>query len=112
MDQSTPPPIVSQEPEHWHIDKKVPLALVYLLVGQFLCGVIVAVNMFGQVNNQDKRITSIENQRVSERLVTLESQMSDTKALLQRVDANTLRLLERGSTTTTVYRNGVSSPTQ
>ena len=95
MDSKRPP--IQQEDDHrWHIDRKVPLALVYLLVGQFLCGVVLAVNMFSQVNGQDKRITNIENQRVSERLVTLESQMSDTKALLQRVDSNLLRLLERG----------------
>ena len=95
--QNTPRP--SEEDHRWHIDRKVPLALVYLLIGQFLCGVVLAVNMFSQVAGQDKRITNIENQRVSERLVTLESQMSDTKALLQRVDSNLLRLLERGSLT-------------
>ena len=82
---------------HWHIDRKVPLALVYLLVAQFIGGVIFASNLLSQIGNQEKRISIIENQRVSERLVTLESQMADTKALLQRVDTNLLRLVERGA---------------
>lgn len=82
--------------DHWHIDRKVPLALVYLLVGQFIGGVVFASNLMSQQANQEKRITVIENQRVTERLVSLESQMADTKALLQRVDANLMRLVERG----------------
>lgn len=84
----------------WKLDRHVPLALVYLLIGQFLGGVWIASSMFNQVGQQEKRISFIENQRVSERLVTLESQMADTKALLQRVDSNLLRLVERGNART------------
>lgn len=82
---------------HWHIDRKVPLALVYLLMAQFLGAVWFASNIVSKIDGQDKRLSVIENQRVSERLVTLESQMADTKALLQRVDTNLLRLVERGA---------------
>lgn len=82
---------------HWHIDRKVPLTLVYLLLAQFIGGVIFASNLLNQISNQEKRISFIENQRVSERLGTLESQMVGTKALLQRMDTNLLRLVERGA---------------
>lgn len=89
---------VQDKPDkHWQLDRKVPLALVYLLMAQFLGAVWFASNSLAQINNQEKRILVIENQRVSERLVTLESQMADTKALLQRVDSNLQRLVERGA---------------
>lgn len=91
------PPSPNEEDRRWHIDRKVPLALIYMLIGQFIFGVVIAVNMYGQVANQEKRLSMIEAQRGSERLLTLESQMADAKALLQRVDANLLRLIERGS---------------
>jgi hypothetical protein len=97
MNMRSPSPHQDDPDRHWHLDRKVPLALVYLLVGQFLGGVVFASNLMSQQANQEKRITVIENQRVSERLVSLESQMADTKALLQRVDTNLLRLVERGS---------------
>lgn len=83
--------------KQWHIDRKVPLALVYLLVGQFIGAVMFFGNMMSQVSAQERRITAIESQKVSERLVTLESQMADTKSLLQRMDGNVMRLVERGS---------------
>lgn len=80
----------------WRIDKHIPLALVYLLIAQFLGGVWMAAQVLNKVESQDKRITIMENQRVSERLVSLESQMGDTKSLVQRMDANIIRLIERG----------------
>ena len=84
------------EENRWRIDKHIPLALVYLLIAQFLGATWMAAQVLGKIDSQEKRISVIENQRVSERLVTLESQMGDTKSLVQRVDANLQRLIERG----------------
>ena len=81
----------------WEIDRRVPLALIYLLVAQFIGAILFFGNLMAQVSAQDKRITFIEGQKVSERLVTLESQMVDTKGLLMRMDGNLMRLVERGA---------------
>lgn len=81
----------------WHLDRTVPLALIYLLIGQFVIGVWVVSRLFSNVESQDKRITVIEQQKVSERLMTLESQMADTKQVLYQVNSNVLRILERQS---------------
>lgn len=97
MNTRAPSPKQDDPERHWHLDRKVPLALVYLLIGQFLGAVVFASNLTSQQTNLEKRLMVIENQRVSERLVSLESQMADTKALLQRVDTNLLRLVERSS---------------
>lgn len=87
----------TSDDNRWRIDKHVPLALVYLLVAQFLGATWMAAQVLGKIESQERRITVIEAQRVGERLVSLESQVADTKSLLQRVDANLLRLIERGS---------------
>jgi hypothetical protein len=79
----------------WHVDRNIPLALIYLLLGQFIVGVWVVSRLFSNVESQDKRIAVIEQQKVSERLMTLESQMQDTKQVLYQVNSNVLRILER-----------------
>ena len=77
----------------WHINREVPLALIYLLAAQFFGGLIFANTLYNQVSDHDRRILVVESQKVSERLVTLESQMLDSKLLLQRLDTNMILLI-------------------
>lgn len=78
----------------WHVEKGIPLALIYMLAAQFVVGVWIASQAFTQLENNNARITALEQQRVSERLATLESQMVDSKQLLNNVNLNVLRMLE------------------
>jgi predicted nucleic acid-binding Zn finger protein len=66
---------------NWHLDKKVPI-----YVG--------AIKTRGDDN--ERRISALESQKVSERLSSVEAQLTDAKSLLLRMDSKIDRLNERG----------------
>jgi hypothetical protein len=81
--------------ENWHLDKKVPIALLVALCLQFGGMAMYVSSLKFATDNNDRRISVLESQKVSERLASLESQVSDTKALLNRMDAKIDRINER-----------------
>lgn len=84
-----------RQKESWHVDKQVPLALILALVVQFVGLVLYMGALANRTGENERRITLLEAQRISERLATLESQLGDTKALLLRVDTKIDRLANK-----------------
>lgn len=81
--------------EAWHLDKKVPIVLIFAILVQFV-GLMMFVNdVSSQGKESARRIATLESQRVSERLTSLEAQMGDTKALLLRMESKIDRLADR-----------------
>lgn len=81
--------------DSWHRDKRVPLALIFTLVLQF-AGIIAYVSRIeAQGADNERRISALEAQKISERLAALESRVGDAKALLLRVEAKIDRISER-----------------
>ncbi len=80
---------------HWHLDKKVPLAMIFAMVVQFATAMYFIASVKAQGDESVRRISILESQKVSERLAGLEAQVTATNALLLRVDATMQRLIER-----------------
>lgn len=84
----------SEEKPKWHIEKGVPLALVYMMAAQLAGGVWFAAAVFKEVESNTRRITTVEQQRVSERLATLEAQMTHNASLLVSLNTSISRVIE------------------
>lgn len=78
----------------WHLDRKVPIGII--LAGLMVAAGVVASNRDteNRLTGHDKEIAVIAAQRLSERVTTLESQMIDVRASLQRIEAKLDRLVE------------------
>lgn len=81
--------------DHWTLDKKVPVAIILVIVGQFFGGLWFASKLDSRVEDQDKRLLKAEAQigtidrdarEASGRLIRLEEKMSAMLAILQRVE--------------------------
>jgi hypothetical protein len=87
-----------QSPDNnWHLDKKVPIALIFVILAQFGSVLLYVGSIKSKGDDNERRITALEGQKVSERLSSLEAQMSDAKALLIRIDDKVTRAGERSS---------------
>ena len=84
------------EDSQWHLDKKVPIALILALVVQFAGMVLFVGQVKSQGDENTRRISVLEAQKVGERLSALEAQIVDAKALLVRIDDRMTRRDERG----------------
>ena len=82
-------------PDHWTLDKKVPVAIIVVLVGQFLGGLWFISKLDSRLEDQDKRLLKAEAQigvidkdarEAGGRLIRLEEKMSAMLAILQRVE--------------------------
>lgn len=83
------------EKESWHLDKRVPIALIVTLILQF-CGVVFYVSRIeAQGQDNERRISVLEEQKISERLAALESQVGDVKQYLDRMEGKLDRIAER-----------------
>lgn len=87
------------EGRHWSLDRRVPIALIWTILAQTSLAIWWARGQQANVESALQRLTLLEAQRagdrVGERLSTVESQMSDAKDLLRRIDDRTQRLVER-----------------
>lgn len=83
--------------ESWHLDKKVPIVLLMALVGQFAGMAMFVGSVKSQGDENTRRISALEAQKVGERLSSLEAQVIDAKALLIRIDDRMTRRDERNS---------------
>lgn len=81
--------------ENWHLDKRVPIALIATMLIQF-AGIVMYVSAINsRTLENERRISNLESQKIGERLAAVESQMVDAKALLLRVETKIDRISER-----------------
>lgn len=85
--------------EHWHLDKKVPITLLMVLIAQFGGMAMYVAGLKNQSDENTRRITTLEVQiqKIPERLASLEAQMTDTRSTLNRIESKVDRLNERTS---------------
>lgn len=92
--------------ERWHVSKAVPVTLIVGLLANTMLGVWMARGLVADLHetrrdvaDTTRRVTALESirstERVSERLAVVESQVTDTKAAILRVEANVQKLVER-----------------
>lgn len=79
----------------WHLDRKVPIALIVVLVGQVVAGIYFASRLQTQVEQHDRRIAvlevtdarmSEETRRISEYLARMDERLQAQTAILRRVE--------------------------
>ena len=82
-------------PDHWTLDKKVPVAIILVIIGQFVGGLWFMSKLDSRVEDQDRRLLRAEAQigsidkdarEAGGRLIRLEEKMSAMLAILQRVE--------------------------
>ncbi len=63
---------------HWHLDKRVPIALIVTIMLQCGAGIWWGATMAARLDNQERRIESLENrgQKMSESFSNMNNQMS------------------------------------
>lgn len=86
--------------EAWHLDKKVPVAIIVVLIGQFLLGLWFIAKLDSKVEEQAARLAKTEAQvsvidrearEFGNRIVRIEEKTSSMLTILQRVE----RLIDR-----------------
>ena len=79
----------------WHLDKKVPIALIVVLVGQAVTGIWLAARLQNQVEDHDRRLVGLEGsqsrmsdeaRRISEYLARMDERLQAQTAILRRVE--------------------------
>jgi low affinity Fe/Cu permease len=84
----------------WHLDKKVPVAIIVVLIGQFLLGLWFIAKLDSKVEEQAARLAKTEAQvsvidrearEFGNRIVRIEEKTSSMLTILQRVE----RLIDR-----------------
>lgn len=79
----------------WHLDRKVPIALIFVLAGQLAMGVWVAGKLQSQVETHDRRIIALEAtdarmgdeaRRISEAIARLDERLQAQTAILRRLE--------------------------
>lgn len=86
---------MEKEDGNWHLDKKVPIALLMALVIQFGATMVSIGGVKSQGEENTRRISALESQRVSERLSSLEAQVVATTLAVSKMDGKLDRLVER-----------------
>lgn len=81
--------------ENWHLDKRVPIALIATMLIQFAGIVMYVSTINSRTVENERRISVLESQKIGERLAAVESQMVDAKALLFRVEQKIDRMADR-----------------
>lgn len=88
-------PPAKADPEAWHLDKKVPIALIVVLVAQFLGGLWFMARLDARVEEQAARLSKTEAQISSidreardfgTRIARIEEKSSAMLAILQRLE--------------------------
>lgn len=87
--------MIKNDDNHWHLDKKVPLALIFAMVIQFGIAMMFIANVWAKGEENSRRITIVEAQKIGERIAGLEAQVQGQNSLLLRMDSTMQRMLER-----------------
>lgn len=91
---------MSEKPQtdHWSLDKRIPIAMIWTIAIQTAVGVWWASEQAALNREQSRRLDTLEAarnaDRVSERMATLEAQMTDVRAAVLRIDERTRIQLE------------------
>jgi low affinity Fe/Cu permease len=81
--------------ESWHLDKKVPVAIIVVLIGQFLLGLWFIAKLDSKVEEQASRLAKTEAQIMTidrearefgNRIVRIEEKSSAMLTILQRLE--------------------------
>lgn len=78
----------------WHLDKRVPIALIVALAVHLMSSIWFAGQFVQRQENQERRLSLIEQQNISGRLASLESQVSDVKTGVTKIDGKLDRIIE------------------
>lgn len=79
--------------EHWHLDKRVPLALIFAIFLQTATVFWWASDINGRVNSLERSQALVNGDR--DRLVRVEEKLEGTKELLVSIDKRLERMEER-----------------
>lgn len=83
---------------HWHLDKRVPIAIILTMVGQLGMGLIVGTLMWAQIKENAKDISIMTS--VQHQVIRIQSDVSHMKDNIDRmtnaVDRLTQELKENG----------------
>lgn len=85
--------MIMTKPQNWHLDKKVPITILIVLIGNIFYCVWFAAKA-------DSRLATLEmitrdNSQVIERLVRVETQLQAVKETASRIDASLAKIAER-----------------
>lgn len=83
---------------HWHLDKKVPITLVILIVAQLAVFLLFAGRVMQRDEEQERRIAAIEARDVTNRVGILESRLADVRDGIQEIKGKLDRLIEAKAT--------------
>jgi hypothetical protein len=81
--------------EFWHFGKEIPLSIVIMVVAQTAAAIWWGGGLVQKLEENTKRISHIEAQRVAERVTTLEYQRIDDRGALVRIENKLDRLIEK-----------------
>lgn len=88
--------------KHWALDKRVPVALLVVLLGQLATGVWFASRLMhndsiqdDNLSKHDRRIEAIEQSNTAGRLAVLEAQMTDIRALAAESNRKLDKIIDR-----------------
>ena len=88
-----------EQAESWHLDKKVPVALIVVLTMHLAGSIWFFRGMVADSAETQRRVSALEaaklTERSSERMAVVESQVSDIKAATLRIEATVQKIVER-----------------
>ena len=76
----------------WHLDKRVPVALLCAIVAQFIGIVWIASTAYERLQQHERRITTLETETA-----TLPARLARIELLLERIDRAQQDRIERQS---------------
>lgn len=84
----------NEPPEHWHVEKKIPLALIFAMAVQTVCLIAFLAQLDGRVGRLEKDSEAKNWQaeriiRIDERLTSLQTSMLELKAIMRGAPAPT-----------------------
>lgn len=86
-------PSADASADHWHLDKRVPLALIFTIFLQTATVVWWASDINGRLNSLERSQQLVDGDR--ERLVRVEEKLRSTNDLLLSIDKRLERMEER-----------------
>lgn len=76
---------MQREPEHWTLDKKVPLAIIVALFAQFVGFVYFTAQLENRVSQLEVSIDLARGDR--DRLTRVEEKLDGIKGVMQRIES-------------------------
>jgi hypothetical protein len=80
-------------PNKWHLDKRVPIAMLFALLANLFAGIWYAAKIDSRVAALE--ISTRDNNLVLERLVRVETQLDGLKDAVNRIDQSVTKIADR-----------------